>query len=88
MNKLYKMKQNGVSGNLLNLIIDFLNTRKQRVVLNEENSSWASVKAGITQGTFLGLLFFLIFINDLSDNLVSNTKLIADDTKSRMTKFQ
>ena len=44
---IYKLKQNGVSGNLLNSIIDFLDTRKQRVVLNGQYSSWASVKAGV-----------------------------------------
>ena len=77
---IYKLKQNGVSGNLLNLIIDFLDARKQRVVLNGQYSSWASVKAGVPQGSILGPLFFLIFINDLSDNLVSNPKLFADDT--------
>ena len=47
---IYELKQNVVSGNLLNLIIDFLDTRKQRVVLNGQYSSWASVKAGVTQG--------------------------------------
>ena len=77
---IYKLKQNGVGGNLLNLIIDFLDARKQRVVLNGQYSSWASVKAGVPQGSILGLLFFLIFINHLSDNLVSNPKLLADDT--------
>ena len=75
-----KLKQNGVSGNLLNLIIDFLDARKQRVVLNGQYSSWESVKAGVPQRSILGPLFFLIFINDLSDNLVSNPKLSADDT--------
>ena len=77
---IYKLKQNGVSSNLLNLIIDFLDARKQRVVLNGQYSSWASVKAGVPQGSILGPLFFLIFINDLSGNLVSNPKLFADDT--------
>ena len=77
---IYKLKQNGVSGNLLNLIIDFLDPRKQRVVLNGQYSAWASAKAGVPQGSILGPLFFLIFINDLSDNLVSNPKLFADDT--------
>ena len=77
---IYKLKQNGVSGDLLNLIIDFLDARKQRVVLNGQYSSWASVKAGVPQGSILGPLFFLIFINDLSDNLILNPKLFADDT--------
>ena len=77
---IYKLKQNGVRGDLFNLVIDFLDARKQRVVLNGQYSSWASVKAGVSQGSILCPLFFLIFINDLSDNLVSNPKLFADDT--------
>ena len=77
---IYKLKQNGVSGDLLRWITDFLDDRKQRVVLNGQYSSWASVKAGVPQGSILGPLFFLIFINDLSDNLISNPKLFADDT--------
>ena len=77
---IYKLKQNGIIGNLLNLIIDFLDARKRRVVLNGKYSLWTSAKAGVSQGSILGSLFFLIFINDLSDNLVSNPKLFADDT--------
>ena len=77
---IYKLKQNGVSGNLLNLIIDFLDARKQRVALDGQYSSWASVKAGVPQNSILVPLFFLIFINDLSDNLLSNPKLFTDDT--------
>ena len=53
---------------------------EKRVLLNGQYSSWAIVKAGVPQGSILGPLFFLIFINDLSDNLVSNPKLFADDT--------
>ena len=64
----------------MNLIIDFLDVRKQRVVLNGQYSSWASVKAGVPQGPILGPLFFLTFINDLSDKLVSKPKQFADDT--------
>ena len=77
---IYKLKQNGISGKLLNLIIDFLSNRKQRVVLNGKYSSWTNVETGIPQGSILGPLFFLIYINDLSDNLITNPKLFADDT--------
>ena len=64
--------QNGGRGSLLNLTIDFFDARKQRVALNGQYSSMASVKAGFIQRSILGHLFFLIFIDDLSDNLVSN----------------
>ena len=64
----------------MNLIIDFLGARKQRIILNGQYFSWASVKAGVPRGSILGLLFFLTFINDFSDNLFSNPKLFADDT--------
>ena len=64
----------------MSLIINFLDARKQRVVLNGQYSSLASVKAGVPQGSIHCPLFFLIFINDLSDNLISNPKLFADDT--------
>ena len=74
------MKQNGISGNLLNVITNFLCQRKQRVVLNGQHSSWTNIEAGVPQGSILGPLFFLVYINDLSDGLTSNPKLFADDT--------
>ena len=77
---IYKLKQNGISGKLLNLIIDFLSNRKQRVVLNGKYPSWTNIEAGVPQGSILEPLFFLIYINDLSDNLITNPKLFADDT--------
>ena len=75
-----KLKRKGISGNLLSLLTDFLRNRKQRVVLNGQSSSWASMNAGVPQGSILGLLLFLICINDLSDIVQSNPKLFADDT--------
>ena len=77
---IFKLKQNGISGDLLNILTDFLSNRKQRVVLNGQVSTWTSVHAGVPQRSILGPLLFLIYINDLSDNLSSNVKLFADDT--------
>ena len=53
---LHKLKQNGISGKLFDIINDFLNFRKQRVVLNGQYSSWTSIEAGIPQGSILGAL--------------------------------
>ena len=46
-NILFKLKQNGISGNLLNVTTDFLHQRKKRVVLHEHHSSWTNVEAGV-----------------------------------------
>ena len=77
---LFKLKQNDTSGNLLNVINDFLYQRRQRVVLNGQHSSWTNIEAGVPQGSILGPLFFLIYINDLSNGLTSNPNIFADDT--------
>ena len=63
----------------MNIIIDFLSFRKQRVVLNGQVSHWSSIEAGWPQGSILGSLLFLIYINDLSDDLSTNAKLFAED---------
>ena len=62
------------------LLRDFLYCRKQRVVLNGPNSSWENVNAGFPQDSILGPLLFLIYINDLSNEVSSNCKLFVDDT--------
>ena len=79
---LYKIKNNGINGNALQLIesFPFLHNRRQRVVLNGQSSSWLSIRAGVRQGSVLGPLFFLIYINDLPEGLNSEVKLFADDT--------
>ena len=65
----YKLRQNGISGEILNILTDFLDNRTQRVILNGQYSSWAKVEAGVLQGSILGPLLFLVYISDLSDNL-------------------
>ena len=75
----FKLKQIGISGNLLNISEDFLRNRKQRVVLNGQTSNWKNIHAGVPQRSILGPLLFLIYVNDLAENLSSNPKLFPDD---------
>ena len=77
---LYKLEQNSISGYLLNIITDFLNLKKKRVVLKRQHSTWVNIEARVPQRLILQLLFFLIYINDLPDHLTSNPKLFVDDT--------
>ena len=77
---LYKLKSMGISGELYNLLENYLSDRFQRVLLNGQASSWRPVLAGVSQGSILGPLLFLIYINDLPNELKSNAELFADDT--------
>ena len=72
--------QNGVPGDLIDTLTIFFNERKQRVILIGQNSMRTNVEAGVAQGSILGQLLSLIYVNKLSENLVSKLKLFADDS--------
>ena len=78
---LAKLRASGISGRLLDWITDYLKDRLQRVVINGQCSNWTEIKAGVPQGSVLGPLLFLLYINDIV-NVVRNChiKLFADDT--------
>ena len=76
---LAKTHDYGIRGKLYDWVKTFLTERKQRVVVNGEYSDWVSVTSGVPQGTVTGPLWFLIFINDLPNNISSKIRLFADD---------
>ena len=68
-----------ISGELRKLLENYLSGRLQKAFINEQFSSWRPILVGIPQGSTLCLLFFLIYINDLRNEMKSNKKLFADD---------
>ena len=76
-----KLKSYGIEYYTLRWIQGFLSDRVQQVNVNGTNSEWANITSGIPQGSVLGLILFVLYINDLPENIVSNVYMFADDTK-------
>ena len=77
---LHKLRGIGCSENVLKWFTSYLSGRRQRVVLNGQSSVWAQVEAGVPQGSILGPLLFLLYINDIVKNIGCSIRLFADDT--------
>ena len=78
---LLKLKAHGIGNVMINWMEKWLIDRRQRVVVDGEVSNWKSVLSGVPQGSVLGPILFLIYINDLDDDITSKVLTFADDTK-------
>ena len=82
---LWKLHQYGIRGTALAWIRAFLGNRSQTVVLEGEESGSVPVTSGVPQGSVMGPILFLVYINDLPDELSSQVRLFADDTAVYLT---
>ena len=78
---IHKLSNYGITGNLLHWISDFQIKRRQCVQVNSALSEWESVISGVPQGSILGLILFIFYINDLPTDIIAKLLLFADDTK-------
>jgi ribonucleases P/MRP protein subunit RPP40 len=76
-----KLRALGIVDEIYNWIEDWLKDRKQRVILLGANLDWIKVKSGVPQGSVLGTLLFLIYINDVDEGVTSSLLKFADHTK-------
>ena len=78
---LSKIEAHEITGKILKWVESWLSNRRQRVCVEGELSEWAPVKSGVPQGSVLGPLLFLIYINDIDEDIISKCEKFADDSK-------
>ena len=78
---LHKLKKLKIKGKLGRWIQNFLEGRKQVVVVDRVKSTWSEIISGIPQGSVLGPILFLIYISDIGEDLIAKTLVYVDDTK-------
>ena len=71
---IFKLHQNGICGEVINILENVLSDRKQTVAFNGQCSSWVDIRAVAPQGSILGHLLFIMYTNDLSNNIKSKCK--------------
>ena len=79
---LLKLEKYGIGENLLIWLNSYFSNRTQRVVIKDALSNIAQLKAGVPQGSVLGTLLFLVFINDIADGMTGLGRLFANDKDS------
>ena len=86
---LIKLSGYGIKNDCINRISSFLCSQHQRVVVNGRKSKWFSVDSGVPQGSALGPLLFILYVNDIPDLVDSKIKMLADDIKiyTQVTSF-
>ena len=84
---LYKLRKIGVRGSLLKWFESYLSGRSQRVVYGGESSDFLDIWGFVPQGSILSSLLFLIYLNDINDNIKSDISLFADDV-ALLNKFK
>ena len=77
---LHKLKTYGISGQIFSLISSFLSNRQLRVVLDGKSSQEYPVNVGVPQGSILSPTLFLLYINDLPDDVIFDVAIYAEDT--------
>ena len=82
---LYKLSRYGVNVSFLNLMASYLGGREQRVIMQNAESTWRPIAARVPQGSVLGPLLFLLYINDLCDDIESVIYLFTDELQKTIT---